>query len=470
MKIMQNCHLCLATVRQISRLQPTIFTRYLSTANPDIQHADVVISGGGMVGAAMACALGHESLLQNKKIVLLEAAPKKKFTLTENYGNRTCTLSPGSIALFEKCGVWSEIENMRCQRVLRMQVWESCSNSLITFNQEDMSDELAYIAENDIILEAITRRLDTVQDHIDVMYGTRAEEISIPGVDTELESNAWVEVKLNNGTTLKTKLLIGSDGMNSAVRKAANVHTVSFNYDQKAVVAVLKLDETDNNVAWQRFLPTGPIAMLPMSDTAISLIWTTSPEHAKELLALSDESFVDAVNDAFFHDRDQNDTAGRVSDVFQNILRNVVPGGTSVRQLPPVITGVQPGSRGGFPLGLTHASNYVRHRVALIGDAAHRFHPLAGQGVNLGFGDVTKLSEVITRAASEGSDLGSLTYLKEYETSRQRKVIPVMATVDGLQRLYSTDMTPVVMLRSLGLQATNAIKPLKDLIMKRAST
>ncbi|WAR19574.1 COQ6-like protein [Mya arenaria] len=365
MKIMQNCHLCLATVRQISRLQPTIFTRYLSTANPDIQHADVVISGGGMVGAAMACALGHESLLQNKKIVLLEAAPKKKFTLTENYGNRTCTLSPGSIALFEKCGVWSEIENMRCQRVLRMQ--------------------------------AITRRLDTVQDHIDVMYGTRAEEISIPGVDTELESNAWVE--------------IGSDGMNSAVRKAANVHTVSFNYDQKAV--------TDNNVAWQRFLPTGPIAMLPMSDTAISLIWTTSPEHAKELLALSDESFVDAVNDAFFHDRDQNDTAGRVSDVFQNILRNVVPGGTSVRQLPPVITGVQPGSR---------------------------------QGVNLGFGDVTKLSEVITRAASEGSDLGSLTYLKEYETSRQRKVIPVMATVDGLQRLYSTDMTPV------------------DLIMKRAST
>ncbi|KAH3852894.1 ubiquinone biosynthesis monooxygenase COQ6, mitochondrial-like [Dreissena polymorpha] len=466
-QILQKCSLCFATARQLGTLHAYASRRYTSH---DVQTADIVISGGGMVGAGMACALGHESLLQNRRIVLLEAAPKKGFSLTEKYGNRTCTLSPASVSLFEKCGVWSKVENMRCQKVLRMQVWESCSNALISFNPTDEADEIAYVAENDVIQEALTQRLEEMKDRIEVMYNTSADSVAVPGVDKELASNAWVEIKLNNGQVLKTKLLIGSDGMNSLVRKTCQFHTLSLSYNQRGVVAVVKIDETNNNVAWQRFLPTGPIALLPMSSTAMSLIWTTSPEHANQLMSLDEESFIDAVNDAYIHDRDMNSTAGQVSDMFQKVLQNIMPGGVAMHQLPPIITGVQSGSRGAFPLGLTHASNYVRHRVALIGDAAHRIHPLAGQGVNLGFGDVIKLSEVIAKAAANGSDLGSLTYLKEYETSRQRKVLPVMATIDGLQRLYSTDATPIVLLRSLGLQATNALGPLKDYIIKGASS
>ncbi|XP_045167688.1 ubiquinone biosynthesis monooxygenase COQ6, mitochondrial-like [Mercenaria mercenaria] len=465
----QKCCLCLATVKQLRLLRPAVSRCYQTNHGEEQQTADIVISGGGMVGAAMACALGHESLLQNKKIVLLEAAPKKTLILSESYGNRTCTLSPATIQLLEKCDVWSEIEEMRCQKVLRMQVWESCSNSLITFNQEDMADELAYVAENDVIQEALTRNLDTIQDRVEVMYNTRVENIAVPGVTKDMDSNAWVKLFINNGQTLKTKLLIGSDGFNSSVRKAANFHTLSFNYNQKAVVAVLNILGTDNNVAWQRFLPTGPIAMLPLSDTVMSLIWTTSPEDAKHLVSLSDESFIDAVNDAFWHDRDMNQVAQKATNTFQSLLQTVSPGGTSVRQLPPTVTGVQNNSRASFPLGLTHASNYVRHRVALIGDAAHRFHPLAGQGVNLGFGDVSKLAEVIAKASEDGSDLGTLSYLKEYETSRQRKVLPVMSTIDGLQRLYNTDFTPVVLLRSLGLQAVNALTPIKEKIIEQAS-
>ncbi|XP_060572224.1 ubiquinone biosynthesis monooxygenase COQ6, mitochondrial-like [Ruditapes philippinarum] len=464
----QKCCHCLATAKQLRLFRPMV-SRHYQTNYGDEQTADIVISGGGMVGASMACALGHESILQNKRIVLLEAAPKKTLILSESYGNRTCTLSPATVQLFEKCDVWSEVEDMRCQKVLRMQVWESCSNSLITFNQENMADELAYVAENDVIQEALTRRLDTLQGRVEVMYKTRVDDIKIPGVSKDMDSNAWVKLVLNNGQTLKTKLLIGSDGMNSSVRKAAQFHTVNFSYNQKAVVAVLNILGTDNNVAWQRFLPTGPIAMLPLSDTVMSLIWTTSPDHAEHLSSLSDESFIDAVNDAYWHDRDINEVANKVSSTFQSLVQTLSPGGTSCRQLPPTVTGVQKGSRASFPLGLTHSSNYVRHRVALVGDAAHRLHPLAGQGVNLGFGDVSKLSEVISRAASDGSDLGTLSYLKEYETDRQRKVLPVIGTIDGLHRLYNTDFTPIVLLRTLGLQAVNALTPLKDKIIEQAS-
>lgn len=429
---------------------------------------DIVISGGGMVGAAMACALGHEELLKQKRILLLEAGPKKEFRLRETYNNRTCTLSPASTQLFQRIGAWEEVLNLRCQPVHKMQIWESCSNSLITFNQEDLTEQMAYVAENDVILEAITRRLETLSDRVEVLYNTRVQHIDIPSLNSS-QPNTWVRLKLQDGKSLKTKLLIGSDGMRSSVREAAKFHTVSLKYDQTAVVAALNISEMENTTAWQRFLPTGPIALLPLSNSVCSLIWTTSTAEAKYLVSLSEDSFIDAVNDAFWHEREINPIAVKLGDLLQNVIKNIEPSGNSVRQLPPTIIGVQPDTRACFPLGLTHSSNYVKHRIALIGDAAHRMHPLAGQGVNQGFGDVAKLTEVLTKAVYDGSDLGSVSYLKEYETARQRKVVPVMATVDGLQRLYSTDFTPIVLLRSMGLQATNAMSFLKEKIVKEAS-
>lgn len=442
-------------------------------ADSNEERVDIVISGGGMVGTTLACALGKEEFLKHKKIVLLESAPEKKYVLPETFSNRTCALSPATVKLFDGLGIWDEILKMRCQPVKGMQVWDSCSDSMITFNNEDLNDNLAYIVENDVIQEAVKKCLPS-SDTLTIRYKTTAKSYTIPGITPgykELDQNCWVTVELVDGSKIKTKLLVGADGMNSAVRKACDFHILKSDYGQSAVVATLKLNgDIENTVAWQRFLPTGPIAMLPLSNTDSNLIWTTTKEHAEELKQMPEDSFVDSVNDAFWHDRDKNSIAISAGGILDSVLKNILPGGAShSKQLPPTVIGIAANTRASFPLGLVHSSSYACSRVALIGDAAHRIHPLAGQGVNLGFGDVTCLRDMLVEAVKNGSDLGSLTYLAEYETLRQRAVLPVVGVIDGLQRLYSTSFPPVVLLRSLGLQTVNSLHFLKDFIIKQAS-
>ncbi|KAK7104264.1 ubiquinone biosynthesis monooxygenase COQ6, mitochondrial-like [Littorina saxatilis] len=450
--------------------------RLFSTASTSesSDDADIVISGGGMVGASMACALAYSDSFADKRIVLLEAAPDRgDFHLPKRYSNRTCALSPSTAGLLSSFGAWEEIEMMRSQPVRRMQVWDSCSDSMIAFSQEDMTEPLAWIVENDVILGAIMRRLRQAPNPVDIRFETSAKSFVIPHVSESWEEKSkhpWVKVELGGEKSIYTRLLVGADGSKSAVRAAAKLHTVKWNYEQTAVVATLRLAEAiDNNVAWQRFLPTGPIALLPLSEEFSSLVWTTTPEDAKHLLKLPEESFVDAVNDAYWHERDKNALADKAVDGFSQLLNNIMPGGTAMKQLPPTVTGVEEKSRAAFPLELMHASHYVRPRVALIGDAAHRLHPLAGQGVNLGFGDVECLTRILEQAVAGGSDLGSLNHLLTYETKRQRHNLPVVATIDGLQRLYSTDFTPLVVARSLGLTAVNSLTMFKNLIIQRAT-
>ncbi|KAJ8308019.1 hypothetical protein KUTeg_012893 [Tegillarca granosa] len=408
--MLRRCALCFSTGKHL-KLSYSVVRRLQTNSVKNEETADIVISGGGMVGAAMACAL-------------------------DKFGIRTCTVSPSSIDLFKSVGAWDEILQMRCHPVKRMQVWESCSDALITFNDENLVDDIAYVVENDVIQEALRRQLSKLSERVDVRYSTSASSFIIPGVTPgydNINQNSWVTVNTTDDKTIKTKLLVGADGAQSPVRKAGGFHTVGWNYKQTAVVATLKLSEvTENNVAWQRFLPTGPIAMLPLSDQHSNLIWTTTPEFAKHLKEIPEDSFVDAVNDAL------------VSQIIADVSSN------SIRQLPPTIGGVEAKSRASFPLALLHSSNY-----------AHRIHPLAGQGINLGFGDVKELKDVLVEAVSFGSDPGSLSHLTKYESSRQRKVLPVAATIDGLQKLYGTDFTPVVLLRTLGLQATNALSFIK---------
>uniref|UniRef100_UPI003AAF2774 ubiquinone biosynthesis monooxygenase COQ6, mitochondrial isoform X4 n=1 Tax=Centroberyx gerrardi TaxID=166262 RepID=UPI003AAF2774 len=346
---------------------------------------DVIISGGGMVGSAMACSLGMDPNLEGKKILLLEAGNKKVMDkLPDTYSTRVSSISPGSATLLSGIGAWDYITNMRCKPYQKMQ--------------------------------------------------------------------------------------IGADGPNSMVRRESGIPTVKWNYDQSAVVAVLHLSEpTENNVAWQRFLPTGPIAMLPLSDTESSLVWSTSHRHAEELLELDEESFVDAINSAFWSNENQSELIETAGSLFRSALSALMPSAGSARQLPPSVAGIGPKSRVMFPLGMGHASEYIRHRVVLIGDAAHRVHPLAGQGANLGFGDVAFLTQVLSHAAFNGKDLGAMQHLLEYETERQRHNLPMMAAIDLMKRLYSTNAAPVVLLRTFGLQATNMLPPLKEQIMAFAS-
>ncbi|XP_032402790.1 ubiquinone biosynthesis monooxygenase COQ6, mitochondrial [Xiphophorus hellerii] len=432
---------------------------------------DVIISGGGMVGSAMACSLGLDPNLAGKKILLLEAGHKKVMDrVPDTYSTRVSSISPGSATLLSGIGAWEQVTRMRCKPYKRMQVWDACSDALITFDKEDLLDEMAYIVENDIVVAAITRQLDAMPENVQVKYKTKVVKYTWPMPHHAAESIPWVKVTLANGETLQTKLLIGADGPNSMVRQKLGIPTVKWNYDQSAVVAVLHLSEpTENNVAWQRFLPTGPIAMLPLSDTESSLVWSTSHHLAEELLELDEESFVDAINSAFWSNENQSDLVETAGALFRGALSAIMPSAGSPRQLPPSVAGIGPKSRVMFPLGVGHASEYIRHRVALIGDAAHRVHPLAGQGVNLGFGDVACLTHLLSQAAFNGKDLGAIQHLLEYETERQRHNLPMMTAIDLMKRLYSTNAAPAVLLRTFGLQATNMLPTLKEQIMAYAS-
>ncbi|CAL8272652.1 unnamed protein product [Merluccius merluccius] len=432
---------------------------------------DVIISGGGMVGSAMACSLGMEPNLEGRKVLLLEAGNKKVMDkLPDTYSTRVSSISPGSATLLNRIGAWDHITKMRCKPYQKMQVWDACSDALITFDKENLQDEMAYIVENDVVVAALTRQLDSLPDNVKVKYRSRVVKYTWPMSYQATDAVPWVQVTLASGETLHTRLLIGADGPNSMVRRESGIPTVKWNYDQSAVVAVLHLSEpTENNVAWQRFLPTGPIAMLPLSDTQSSLVWSTSHQRAEDLLELDDESFVDAINSAFWSNENQSELVETAGSLFRNALSMLMPSAGSPRQLPPSVAGIGPKSRVMFPLGMGHASEYIRHRVALIGDAAHRVHPLAGQGANLGFGDVALLSQVLSGAAFNGKDLGAMQHLLEYETERQRHNLPMMAAVDLMKRLYSTNAAPAVLLRTFGLQATNMLPLLKEQIISFAS-
>ncbi|XP_012707709.2 ubiquinone biosynthesis monooxygenase COQ6, mitochondrial [Fundulus heteroclitus] len=439
--------------------------------SPKTEVYDVIISGGGMVGSAMACSLGMDPNLAEKKILLLEAGHKKIMDRApDTYSTRVSSISPGSATLLSGIGAWEHVTRMRCKPYKRMQVWDACSDALITFDKEDLLDEMAYIVENDIVVAAITRQLDSLPENVQVKYKSKVVEYTWPMPHHAAESIPWVKVTLASGETLQTKLLIGADGPNSMVRQKLGIPTVKWNYDQSAVVAVLHLSEpTENNVAWQRFLPTGPIAMLPLSDTESSLVWSTGHRLAEELLELDEESFVDAVNSAFWSNENQSDLIETAGALFRGALSAIMPSAGSPRQLPPSVAGIGPKSRVMFPLGIGHASEYIRHRVALIGDAAHRVHPLAGQGANLGFGDVACLTQLLSQAAFNGKDLGAIQHLLEYETERQRHNLPMMTAIDLMKRLYSTNAAPAVLLRTFGLQATNMLPTLKEQIMAYAS-
>uniref|UniRef100_A0A4W4GCA6 Ubiquinone biosynthesis monooxygenase COQ6, mitochondrial n=1 Tax=Electrophorus electricus TaxID=8005 RepID=A0A4W4GCA6_ELEEL len=411
---------------------------------------DIIISGGGMVGTAMACSVGFDPNLQGSKILLLEAGSKKEMDKAPDvYSTRVSSISPGSATLLSGLGAWDHIVNLRCKPYQKMQVWDACSDALITFDKENLQDEMAYVVENDVIVAALTKQLHALSDQVEVQYRTKVVKYTWPRPYHAVTSIPWVKVTLADGRTLKTKLLIGADGSNSMVRREAGIPTVKWNYDQSAVVAVLHLSE--------------------LSDRESSLVWSTSHQHAEELLQMDEESFVDAINSAFWSNENQSELVEAAGSLFRAALSFLMPDGTSTRQLPPSVAGVGPKSRVMFPLGMGHASEYIRHRVALIGDAAHRVHPLAGQGANLGFGDVSCLARVLSQAAFNGKDLGEMQHLLEYETERQRHNLPMMAATDLMKRLYSTNAAPMVLLRTLGIQATNALPPLKEQIIAYAS-
>lgn len=333
-------------------------------------------------------------------MLLLEASPHEETGdvltswPTKPYSNRVCYLSLPSQKYLESLGVWQDITSIRAKTVKNMQISESESDAFIAFG--DGQETVGNIVENDVILEALKRN---VSSSVEVRYSSSADSYTMPKSVSEKAA-----IHLHDGSTIYTNLLIGCDGVSSLVRKTMGGQYISWNYNQMGVVATLTLENEIeiNSTAWQKFLPDGPIALLPLTDNMSSLVWSTSTTHAKDLLSMDPQNFIDALNNSLWSDKSssmppwlhdlQHECTNLVRDVGSMLTPAGSPPSVNFKQLPPVVLSIQEGSRAAFPLGLGHAIHYTAPRVALMGDAAHRVHPLAGQGVNLGFGDVASLT------------------------------------------------------------------------------
>ncbi|MDX1253090.1 MAG: UbiH/UbiF/VisC/COQ6 family ubiquinone biosynthesis hydroxylase [Gammaproteobacteria bacterium] len=386
---------------------------------------DIVITGAGMVGAALACALGSSGL----RIAVIEAQPlPAEIHPGDEYDLRVSAITRASQRIFESMGAWDSMRARRVSPFRDMHVWDATGNGEIHFDSAEIGeDTLGHIIENRVIQLALLERMRAL-DNVELILPARLMEFA-----THTDS---VELRLDDGRCLTARLAVGADGAESHLRRLAGIATRGWKYQQKALVATVQTELPHRETAWQRFLPTGPLAFLPLADGRSSIVWSTTPEQADALLAMDERSFLAELERAF------DAKLGRMI--------------------------ASPGPRAAFPLRLQHATAYTALRIALIGDAAHIIHPLAGQGVNLGLLDAATLAEVVLDAQRAGKDIGALATLRRYERRRKGGNLAMMAAMDGFKRLFGNDLVPLKLLRNIGLNLTNAATPVKNVIVRHA--
>lgn len=394
----------------------------------------------------------------------------------DRYSNRCSSLTPTSAGFLERIGAWQHVRKDRTQPYHEMQVWDGVSGARIEFDWDGGAGQtIAYMIENLNITSALLSRLDELGG-ITVFDNTKVEGITFGEEADGLNLSEWPVVSLAGGQRLWARLLVGADGANSPVRSFAGIESRGWDYDRHGVVATLQLEGEgwggDNNkTAYQRFLPTGPVAVLPLPGNYSSLVWSTTPDRASRLKSLSSRDFAAMVNAAFRLspvdlDYLHSQTSGQEEEVSWRMQH------VSVHQedIPQSVVGVQEGTVASFPLKMRHADTYIGERVALVGDAAHTIHPLAGQGLNQGQGDIQSLAKTIDYAVSHGQDIGAHLSLESYNAERYAANHLVLGVCDKLHKLYSVQSGPLVPLRSLGLSAVNAMRPVKDFLMNQAAS
>lgn len=384
---------------------------------------DIVIAGGGMVGATLACALADSEL----QVALLEGAALERMRLDAEIDLRVSAITLASQRIFQSLGAWDTISGWRASPFREMQVWDATGSGHIHFDSASLGEPvLGWIIENRIIQTALLQRVQTLPN-IDLLCPAT---LALASVD-----DRGVHVQLDSGRDLRTRLLVGADGANSQVRHWAGIATAGWHYGQKAVVTTANTEQFHEETAWQRFLPTGPIAFLPLHDGRSAVVWSTTPTHAQHLLKMNRDAFALALTEAL------DWRLGAVTAV---------------------------GPRAAFPLRLQHAQSYVKTHIALIGDAAHVVHPLAGQGVNLGILDAATLAEVLLDAGAGGGEIGSLKVLRRYERWRKGENLLMLGVLDGFKRLFGSSLPAVRWLRNAGLTITDTTTPIKNVIARRA--
>ena len=391
--------------------------------------ADLIIVGAGMVGSTLALALEGSGL----DILVLDASPLEAadFDPQGGFEPRVSALSAASQRIFERLGAWPGMSARRVSPYTDMHVWDGSGTGQIHFSAETVHAEvLGHIVENRVVQDAL---LETMQRRGGqrLLGAARLERL-------ERTPQGW-QLTLDDGRQLNAPLLVAADGANSAVRRLAGCETREWDYLHQAIVTSVRCSEPHQRTAWQRFTDDGPLAFLPLERDGdqhwCSIVWSVTELEARRLMALDDVAFRAALGRAF------EQRLGEVEEVDPRLC---------------------------IPLRQRHAKRYVQPGLALIGDAAHTIHPLAGQGVNLGLLDAAVLAEVIESAMARGERPEDVRVLSRFERRRMPHNLAMMAAMEGFERLFQADPLPLRWLRNTGLKAVQALPEAKALFVRQA--
>ncbi len=385
---------------------------------------DIIIVGGGMVGASLACALRDSGL----KIAVVEAVPLTA-AAQPSFDDRSIALAHGGRRIFETLGVWEAIDQLGVAPIEHIHVSDRGHFGFTRLHAADAGlPALGYAVESRVLGAAL----------LSVLQQSPAIDWLCPATVTDLRiesDRATLEVRQNNATrTLTTRLIAAADGADSAVREKLGISFARTEYDQTAVVTNAAISRPHGNTAYERFTKSGPLAILPMraapsaNEHRVGVVWSVKRAEAETLLGWSDTEFLAHLQDCF---------GGRLGE-FTRL-----------------------GRRASYPLRLTKIREHARPRAVLIGNAAHTVHPVAGQGFNLGLRDVAALAEVLMDATRAGRDIGDPAVLRHYTDWRARDNRVIATFTDGLIRVFANDFPPLAVLRNVGLIAVDLLPPVK---------
>ena len=386
---------------------------------------EVIVAGAGLVGAATALGLARAGM----RVAVIEPRRPAPWQADNPPDLRVFAISPASADLLTQLEIWPAVLAARAQPYHRMQVWDAAApQDSVTFHGEHAgASALGHIVEQSVIQSLLWQALEREP-------GIR---LHCPAQIVALHRQArGIEVELDNGEHLHARLLIGADGSASPLRERLGIATRGRDYGARGVVGYIQTAQSHENTAWQRFLPSERLAFLPFTQGRSSIVWSLPENEAQRVLALDDDAFANELERAF---------AGRLG----------------------AMTPLSP--RAGFPLRLKLAQRYAAERAVLIGDAAHGVHPLAGQGVNLGFQDVAELLRLLPPAHAAGQDIGAELLLSRYARRRRSETTLAAYAFDGIERLFGSDAVLPTLLRGPALGLVDRLPPLKRFFVRHAS-